>query len=232
MEKKTSKKFIIAIVALAMVLCLAVGGLIGVLAAPNQEVKSTFNVQYTIGSNIAGQVSATYKIGNGAAKNMKTDVEENEETDFKESEVIAFDTLTDAHADLTAYKLQTQEENNTITLDTSNLSVVFAYSITNLATQGMKVVFTDGCVKDAQSVTVEYKAYKVTDDGNEEMTGEEMTKTVAAGAASEVEFVIAGSSTAILEITVTISNTGDDGAHYNATASDGHAFALSSTVTE
>ncbi|MBQ8444164.1 MAG: BspA family leucine-rich repeat surface protein, partial [Clostridia bacterium] len=63
-EKKKQKKYTIAIALLCVAILVSAGALIGVLAAINQTVKSTFNVEYSVGQNIAVGVRTEYYVPN------------------------------------------------------------------------------------------------------------------------------------------------------------------------
>lgn len=218
MEKKSSKKFIIAIVALAMVLCLAVGGLVGVLAARNQEVTSKFNVQYRVGSNIAGKISAKYKVADREnAVAFKTDVEDNTATtDINESEVVAFDTTDDQHGgtnadNIVAFVLDVEDDAD-LQLSPEEIFVVFTYTFENTGATTMSIKLNDNCSMKGVSV-----AYGVTDN-DDTTTDSDLVATDG--------FTLATGKTAEVSITVTVTDTGSNDVYYTSEAGNGISWEL------
>ena len=57
---KSNKKFTLTVTALVVALLFAIGGIIGVWAASNQTVSSSFSVSYSIGDNVAVAIGAKY----------------------------------------------------------------------------------------------------------------------------------------------------------------------------
>lgn len=57
--KAKSNKMLIAVVVLSVALILALGGMVGILAAMQQNIKTSFSVSYSIGDNVAVAVGAS-----------------------------------------------------------------------------------------------------------------------------------------------------------------------------
>lgn len=216
MEKKANKKFIIAIAALAMVVCLAVGGLVGVLAAQAQQVKSTFNVQYTIGENIAGKISANYKVASDAAVDLVTGITTNDDaTAYDDTKVIAFDTTTEEHGagSISAYALNAEAES--ISLSPSKTSVVFTYTFENTGATAFNVTLTDGAVAGAKNVTVTYAV----SDNDDDTTDADLSATAG--------FRVAAGKTAQVTITVSVEDSNKAEGNYTSAEGAGLVWNLS-----
>lgn len=127
----SNKKLTIAIVAMAVALLAVVGGLIGVWAATQQTVQTSFNVQYSIGENIAATVTASYA------------TVDNKQTDTKSE---TFDATT---AEQT-FSLALGD----ITLDPTNTSVTFTYTFKNNSAVAFTATLTD--TSKAANVTISY----------------------------------------------------------------------------
>lgn len=133
MEKKTTKKFTIALCAMAFALVAVVGGLIGVWAATQQSISSDFNVQYEVGKHIAGAVSATYQVGTKEAAAL------GQKVTFTSSETVTSHSLTTAAQDITFGPGE---------------AVVFTYTIENHGAEAFVATLSDTAARN--NVTVAY----------------------------------------------------------------------------
>ncbi|MBO5394926.1 MAG: hypothetical protein J6A28_03370 [Clostridia bacterium] len=127
MEKVTTqrKKLTITIIALCVALLTIVGALIGVFAAETQSVKSEFEVEYTVGTNIAAKITGTYQVGNGTVKSMTTDGQAAAEN--KSNTDLIFNVNTD---NATPGALSVPED---IVLDSTNNYVTLVFTFENLS---------------------------------------------------------------------------------------------------
>ena len=126
---QTKKKFIIAIVVLAIALLAAVGVTIGVLAAANATITSNVNVTYQA-TDVAFTASATWKVGaEGTENNMTTDG-----TASGATTVTIDGTETTATGSLSPI--------GNIELTKQNQFVVFKYTITNTGSKAIDGALT------------------------------------------------------------------------------------------
>ena len=133
-NKASTKKMSTILIALAAVFSVACGGLIGALAATMQSVDSEFKVEYSVGNNIAAEVSAKYQIIN------------QNEVSMGSIKFSATDTNGANYDRLTAP--------NQITLTKDYTSVSFTYTFKNIGEKEFVAVLQDGCAK--KNVLVEY----------------------------------------------------------------------------
>ena len=198
MEKKANKKFIIAIAVMAMVVCLAVGGLVGVFAASQQAVTSSFDVQYRIGQNIAGEVSATYAVSkNGNSGNFVV----GDTTATK----ITFDTTEGQHGEgsIAAYALNVNDA-SALALSPEHTSIEFTYTFVNTGATNFEVTLTDGA--DQKNVTVTYKL-----DG---------------AVVTDLSFPVNAGASAIFTIVVEVTDANLSTANYTSTAGSALSWAI------
>ncbi|MBE7074029.1 MAG: hypothetical protein E7379_02955 [Clostridiales bacterium] len=134
-QKKSSKKLSYAVIGLAVALVAVVGGLIGVYAATQQTVGSSFDVQYNVTGEIAGSVSAKY--------NITKDVD-----------------MGTAEFDVTDSTVRGElKADETIGLDATNKQVVFTYTFTNVGETTYVATVTD--TTDFANVTIEWSKTSV-----------------------------------------------------------------------
>ncbi|MBO5395191.1 MAG: hypothetical protein J6A28_04780, partial [Clostridia bacterium] len=78
--KSQNKKLIYAVVGLAFALFAVLGALIGVFAATSQSITTGFNINYTVGDNVAAAIRTEAYVPNSgnAASTIITDKDGNE----------------------------------------------------------------------------------------------------------------------------------------------------------
>ena len=132
-SQNSSKKLIIAVVALCVALLCVVGALIGVYAASTQSLKSTFNVNYSVGSGIAAKANATYEVG-GVTKNMTTDGKA--EAQDGSNTILEFN-VNDSNTTPGALSIPENVE-----LSTTNQSILFVFYFQNIGEKTIQVSTT------------------------------------------------------------------------------------------
>ena len=188
MEKKSNKKFIAAIASLAMVVCLALGGLIGVLAAGTQTINSSFNVSYSVSGKIAGSVSAKYQYADW-------NYEEDTIGAFEGDEVALGNTF---DFDVTTENDDTRALNAaTVAFDDAKKNaVVFTYTFTNVGETNYTVTLDDNAALDTANTNLVISYAK---DGTSVQKTDISNFTVAAPA-------VGGTTTVTVSITMHVEN--------------------------
>ncbi|MBQ8444664.1 MAG: hypothetical protein IJX25_04860 [Clostridia bacterium] len=214
MEKQkmsATKKLTIAVCSLAVALCVVAGGLIGVWAATQQSVNTTFNVQYSVGQHIAARVSAAYQVG------TQDTVATAAETSMGE---ISFDTTAAEHESATDYH---QITGSTINLTPDKTYVLFTYTFENTsASTKFTATLTDTSM--ASNVTVKYN--------NDESKVVNATSTEAAELAQTnvVSVTVEAGQTVEVEVLVNVYNVNNTTASYVSNTTNGVLWALAYTA--
>ena len=138
-QKSLKRKFSIAMLAMASVMCVALGGIIGVIAASMQSVDSSFNIEYSVGQNIAGIVSARYQVG------KQTNVDTAEEHSMGQIEFDAVDVAGQNYYNLNG---------GDITLTPSGTYVKFTYAFKNKGENKFLATLNDSSI--AKNVVIIY----------------------------------------------------------------------------
>ncbi|MBE7074030.1 MAG: hypothetical protein E7379_02960 [Clostridiales bacterium] len=147
----SNKKLSIAVMSLAVAVCFVVGGLIGAWAAIQQSVGSSFDVQYTVGSDIAATVSAKYQVLNGQETQMGA---------------ITFAATEEQGA--TSYDKITAGK---IDLSVTNKSITFTYTFLNIGENEYEAVLADNCSYSNVTVTPSKTSVKVAPGAGVEGSG-------------------------------------------------------------
>ncbi len=166
-----NKKLMISLFSLCLVAIVGLLTTVIVLAAGTQNVNTTINVTYSA-TNIAGSVSAKYKVANGTAVDMTTDGTSNG------AKTITF-AAEDANANATLSPA------GSIALDATNKYVEFTYTFTSSGDSYKATVAATGF--DKKNYTIQYKV----GDGEYSDT-----------AASNVEVTSAASATVTIKIEI------------------------------
>ena len=137
---RTKRRLVYAISGLVVTLALMSVMVVFVLAAISQSIETNVRVSY-VSREVAGVVSATYKIGSGAEQTMKTS---NGDTEL----VFRGETENSSGNELLP--------NEDITLTASDSYVVFAYSFTNTGDTNYTANFTFPNDNEMQNIDVTY----------------------------------------------------------------------------
>ena len=161
---KTNNRLKIAVIVLAIALIAAVGGIFGVYAATQQNVKTSFSVQYSIGKNVAvGLNVGAFDGGGNVITYFESDSSILEETDVGPLYKVG---INDDDRNL-SFTLP-EDYNGVVDLDDSYMSSWYCTDIRfymqNLSDKAMNVQFTDNSTIEGD-LQVMYIAGKVTQVG-------------------------------------------------------------------
>ena len=202
MDKKTTKKFTIALCAMAFALVAVVGGLIGVWAATAQVVGSNVNVQYQIGSNIAATIKANY------ATAVTTGAEQS----------VTFDATADQP---TGGAIQHTLALGDVTLSPAATEVTFTFTFDNDSAVPFRATLVDTSM--AANVTITYQ-----DDTEGAITVTSLEATSING--TTYVDVDANAKGVTVEIKVEVAAANASSASYVSTAATGLKWTLDSAA--